>query len=324
MKFVPLSAALFAAISVAPALAQGQPAPAPPGPSPGPPASASASAEQEARALFAQGNTHFASNDLPRAAELYQAALERWDQPGIRFNLAVVLIELDRSRQAYQHLTAALEHPEALGERVGEARNYLRLLRARLGTITVTCPGGATCEIDGQGLTAGASKLTLEPGSHTLAARQRGHEAYSRTLVLEPGTSQAVDISMSPRRARLVRRWASWVPWSVVGGGALIAAAGGGAVVLGRREVADVRSEFDARCATGCAGGTPPDLAARSDRAHRQQQLGYGVLSLGGAALATGVLLVVLNQPTVEAAPALSLGHGLTGDATVASVGGLW
>lgn len=252
---------------------------------------------RDARALFALGNQHFEKNELTRAVALYRDALAKWDRPIIRFNLAVALIELDRSRDAVEHLERALaDGGEELGPRAAEARNYLRLLRARLGTLTVRCPIGARCEVDGQPLGDGAPPLLLEAGSHLVVGHRAGFETTTETVVLEPGQSRTVAVAVDRPRVDLVRRWSPSVPWIVAGSGLAIGLAGGFAVLHGNGAMDRANEELRVRCASPCAG-VPADLARKVDRAERTQQLGIAGIAVGSAILVTGVVLVYVNQP---------------------------
>lgn len=285
-----------------------------------------AGAEDEARALFANANEQFANNQFLRAAELYKAALAKWEQPIIHFNLAVTLIELDRSREAYHHLQRGLANAAALGERAQEARNYLRLVRARLSTVAVQCPRDATCEIDGQRVTAG-ELLTLEPGSHTLAARGAAYESLSETLVLEPGGHRELRVQLQRPRARLVRRWASWKPWTVVASGLAVTGGGAAFALWGRQQVASAQSALNSECAAGCAAGAPSRLVKQADRGERAQAIGIGAAIAGGATLLVGAILVGLNQPAVEVRPSSArVSFAITPDSSggIATWEGVW
>lgn len=289
-----------------------------------PSAEAPPAAEREARALFASANEHFANNQFPRAIELYKAALARWEQPIIHFNLAVTLIELGRSREAYHHLQQALANSAALGERSSEARNYLRLLRARLSTIALSCPPHATCELDGQRIGQDGELLTLEPGSHTLAARGAGYESLSQTLVLEPGAHRELRVQLRRPRALLVRRWASWKPWTVVATG--LAATGGGVTLAlwGRQRVDRAQAQLARDCAAGCADGAPPHVTELSERGERAQAIGVGTALAGGAVLLAGAILVVLNQPVAKPRPHLAFGVAPLTRGALATWEGTW
>lgn len=260
--------------------------------------------QKAARALFDSGNERFENNDFVRASELYRQALEQWDQPVIRFNLAVTLIELDRSREAYDHLLKVVEQGAGtLGTRQAEARNYLRLLRARLSTISVTFDPAARCEIDGTEIKRGAA-IVLEPGSHTLVARRAGFEPYTRTLVLEPGGKQELAIELQRPRTRLVRRWSTAIPWLVFGGGAVAALAGGSGLFLANRRIDEVNADLARGCAAACTQEQFAPYLRRSDRAERLQLGGGVTLAIGGAVALTGLVLVYLNQPHAESVSA--------------------
>lgn len=98
------------------------------------------------------------------------------------------------------------------------------------------------------------------------------------------------------------RRWATWMPWSVVGAGAALFVTGG---VLEWRAVANGNSydqAFTALCGSiGCFESESGTLDERLDKAALQQRLGIAFFITGGAAIATGLALVYLNRPTEAA-----------------------
>jgi hypothetical protein len=99
---------------------------------------------------------------------------------------------------------------------------------------------------------------------------------------------------------RTVRRWPAWKPWAVVGAGALLA-------LVGVPVLLEVKSNLDAydagvqtRCSSGCmADNVPPDLTALRDRAHTENIVAVSLFAIGGVVAATGVALVIMNQPRI-------------------------
>ena len=71
------------------------------------------------------------------------------------------------------------------------------------------------------------------------------------------------------------------------------------ASLLGNANLRAVTAEVTQQCPPpmGCRDGLPSGLAADRDRAELEQRAGVTLLAAGAAAVATGVVLLVLNQP---------------------------
>ncbi len=283
---------------------------------------------QAAERELAAGNELFERSEYSAAVERYRAALAAWAHPAIQFNLAVCLIYLDRPVEAYDLVQAALRFGrEALPDHFDEAHNYERLLRDRIATLEVVLPAGmagaaaaggssnradnsagngagnAIVTLDGARLAAAPGeamvRLRLAPGRHSLVARRPRFETWSKDLVLPPGEVTREVIVLRAPRTRTVRRWSSAMPWWVAGSGGAAMALGAASLLLGNANLRAVTAEVTQQCPppAGCPAGLPSGLRADRDRAVLEQRLGAGLLVAGGAAVVTGVVLLVLNQP---------------------------
>lgn len=262
-----------------------------------------AAAERE----FLAGNRQFERSEYVAAAEHYRVALRSWDHPAIQFNLAVCLIHLERPVEAYDAVAASLRFGrEAIPEHFDEAQNYERLLRDRIATLEVVLPEGAAVTLDGEALMAeggagraGEVRRRMAPGRHSLVARRARFETWSKDLVLPPGEVTREVIVLRAPGTRTVRRWSAAMPWWVAGAGGAAMAAGAASLLLGNANMRAVTAEVTQQCPPpmGCPSGLPSGLEADRDRAELQQGLGAALLVAGGAAVATGVVLMVLNQP---------------------------
>lgn len=280
-----------------------------------------------AEAEFLAGNALFERSEYAAAVGRYRAALRSWAHPAIQFNLAVCLIHLDRPVEAYDTVQAALRYGrEALPEHFDEANNYERLLRDRIATLEVTLPverQGTTVTLDGAPLmaeggaggaggSAGEAVVTrrLAPGRHALVARRPNFETWSKDLVLPPGEVTREVIVLRAPRTRTVRRWPAATPWWVAGAGGAAAAIGTASLLLGNANLRAVSAEVTQQCPppSGCSDGLPSGLAGDRDRAQLEQRIGVTLLVAGAATVATGVVLLVLNQPRqVLDAPGVAL-----------------
>jgi hypothetical protein len=286
-------------------------------------------AQKQAFVLFEAGNKLFENSEHAAALVKYREALKIWDHPAIRYNAAVALINLDQPLAANENLERALRYGEAPfnPETHQQALTYRKLLRGQLAELKVTCTEpGADVALDGTTLfmaPAEASRWLL-PGSHLLVARKTGFLTATRSLSLLPGKPAVESLVLQEIRTlptRTVRRWPTWQPWAVLGGGALLAVAG---VPL----MLDVKSNivaYDDGIRQFCSGGCPPGMIPQAvtdarARARTENIVAVSLFAVGGAALAGGVAMLVLNQPRVvpmqertHAAVAPLVGRGTVG-----------
>lgn len=268
--------------------------------------------QTQALTLFTEGNTLFAESQHAAALAKYRAALEVWDHPAIRYNAAVSLMNLDKPLAAYENLDKALAWGDApLGEETyKQALLYKKLLAGQLAELEVVCDEpGAEVMLDGALLFRAPGRQTqrLLPGAHQLVARKPGWLTESRALELASGKKTTETIKLATVTSlpmRTVRRWTWWKPWTVFAAGALVA-------VIGIPLIVDAKSNFDAfdaelarQCPSGCTAAQLPSTAlAARDRGNAEQSAAVGMFVVGGATLATSIVLLILNQPRLEAAP---------------------
>ena len=109
------------------------------------------------------------------------------------------------------------------------------------------------------------------------------------------GKTESVRIALDPLAGagKVVHRWSTWVPWTVVGGGVVAAAVGG---LFEARAVSnrDTYSAAIAGCgSTGCDPNYRLDL---KDRALLENRTAIGLFVAGGAAVITGGAMLYLNR----------------------------
>jgi hypothetical protein len=265
--------------------------------------------QQAALALFEAGNALFTDSQYAAALARYREALKLWDHPAIRYNAAVSLINLDQPLPALTHLEAALAHGEApLGaENHRQALLYKKLLAAQVAELEVTCSEpNAEVMLDGETLFRGPGKAQrrLLPGAHQLIARKPGFLTETRALDLAPGRLTREELSLEAIgavRMRSVRNWPAWQPWAVLGGGALIGLAGVPFFVEAGNNFETFDDEVARLCPSGCTEAElPPAAKDARERAEVQNAVAVTLFVAGGATVATGVVLLVLNQPRLE------------------------
>jgi hypothetical protein len=254
--------------------------------------------------LFGQGNELFTESEYLRAAEKYRAALTSWDHPRIHGNLATVLINLDDPIKALEHIDRAL----ARGAGPFEAHvhtqllTHRKLLEAQLTTLRIRCSvDGVAVTLDGKPLFTGPGDavVRVRSGSHQAVARKKGHLTQTRNVSAAGGDT--LDVTLKPiplsEATSYERRWTPWIPWTVAGGGAVLALSG---FAFGRASVA-ARDDYEAGLRDGCPSGCAPEEVPEQvyddrDRAELFNAFEVTGYLVGGAAIVTGTVLIILNQ----------------------------
>lgn len=292
---------------------------APAAPSPSPPArpwAAGISEAEQARALelYVEGNGEFAESRFAQALAKYRDAISHWDHPAIRFNMTVCLIHLGQPIDAREHLEKSLAYgPVALGaEAHAQAITYRKLLDAQLSLLTISCAEpGAQVTLDGKPLFIGPGTATryLLPGAHQVAATKAGLQADLQMLTLSPAVPATIELRPELARAtppQLVRRWATWKPWTVLGSGGALVAAGAIAYLAADRTFEDYDRGVEAYCPMGCSAAMLAEhggLARTKDRAEFEQVAAFSLFSVGGVVAVAGVIGLFWNQPRVRVRP---------------------
>lgn len=265
--------------------------------------------QRNALAFFEAGNALFTESQYAAALARYREALKLWDHPAIRYNAAVSLINLDQPLAALEHLEAALAHGETpLGpENHRQALLYKKLLVAQVAELEVSCAEpNAEVMLDGETLfrAPGRASRRLLPGAHQLIARKPGYLTETRAIDVPAGklTHEALKLqALSAVPMHTVRRWPVWQPWAVLGGGAVVGLAGVPLLASSRSNYATFDDEVARQCPSGCSEAElPPSARDARDRAEVQNGIAVALFAVGGAGVATGVVLLFLNQPRLE------------------------
>jgi hypothetical protein len=256
--------------------------------------------QQAAYQLFKAGNALLKESVFAQAIEKYRQAIQRWDHPAIHYNLALALMRLDQPIETHEHLLAAMRHgPEALETGLFDhASNYKVLVEKQLVKLSISCDEtDATVTMDGRPLfvAPGQHEAMVLPGPHSIIANKAGHPLTDRSRTLMAGEQVKLNIKLDVIEYRT--RWPVWMPWTVIGSGLAVGAGGG----LLHRETADSYGAYDTgvqACVVDDKSCVPTkELAATRTRGDNLQRVAFGAYALGGAALVTGAVLLVLNQP---------------------------
>lgn len=263
--------------------------------------------KKTAQDLLEQGNQLMLASKFKEAVPIYERALASWDHPAIRFNLVKALIGLDKVLEAADNLDKALAYGAApLEDQVySEALNYKRLLDKQIAIIEVRCDQpGVMLGLDGKtALTCpGTRELRVLPGEHTAVGAGPGFVTQvHQTSVL--GGTRTTEMFHLREPGELVRRWAVWKPWVVVGAGAAVTVTGVVFNVLARNRRDDLHERAESQCSVrGCDPARYEELglAALEERVNRYNTVSLIALGVGGAGLVAGGILVAFNRAPVD------------------------
>ena len=272
-----------------------------------------ADTQAKALKLFRLGNSLFEESKYSLALGRYREALDAWDHPAIRYNAAVALIHLDQPLIAYEHLEAALKWGAAPFEAktYEQAQIYQKLLSGQIAELEVSCAEpGAEVLLDGERLFVGPGSVRrrMHPGPHQLAASKPGFVTEATAVDLQAGQlhREAVTlrvVTLPP--VKLVRRWSTWVPWSVLGAGAVVGLIGIPFMVDGRAQMDRFDSDLARLCPTGCTQSQIPSTVFSSRVTSNTENIAaISLFAAGGALITTGVVLIAMNAPRPEQEPA--------------------
>ncbi len=266
--------------------------------------------QQKANQLLEEGNQLLFELLFTEALAKYERAVEQWNHPAIRFNMAVSLYNLGRLVKAHENLQQALRYGDAPLEAsvYEQAMRYQKLLDAQLAELIVICDEeGVEVALDGKHLFTGPGKARrrLLPGEHQIVGSKDGFLPETRLMKLVPGSPETVSLSLvSVDEAVVVtqRRWQRWKPWATVGAGVAVGLAG----LALRLQAGSNFDRYDREVGLVCPGPdgcetVDDELLAESDglrsRGIWQNRIGMSLLVTGGVAAAAGMTLVLLNQP---------------------------
>jgi tetratricopeptide (TPR) repeat protein len=284
------------------------------------------SAQKIALDLYNAANQLFEDGAYPKALEMYDEALAKWDHPKIHYNAAVCLKKMDRLVDAYEQLLAAMKYGAApyTKDVWAQAQALQTELEQKVAALEVKSrQQGAQISIDGKVILdkPGAAQLhVLANTPHQIVAAKPHYETQTRSITLEPGqeTTLVIELELRPAPKQLTRRWDKWLPWTVLGGGAAIAAAGGVFAWRASKQY----GEYDRGVAASWQADMtmppmPPAYAsAAKTRGDRDRVLAYSGIAAGGVIAAAGITMVLLNQGHLIAVPVMgkeSAGVSLSG-----------
>lgn len=282
----------------------------------------SESRQAAARAHFQEGNALLRDSAFANAAQKYAEALADWDHPGIHYNLALALINLDRPLEVREHLKRATAFGAAPLDqsRFDHAQSYLKLIEQQLTPLTVQCDvPDAVVRLDDRQLFRGPGRFEgfVLPGEHIIRANKPGFETtvYQRTLL--PGKPTLLHLGLYTQGELTRKLLPTWIPTLITGVG--VAAGATGALLLVQAD--SKYNEYDHQISTRpeCVTGCSPDSGLRSlrDSAKQYRTLGTVFAVSGGALLVGGVTLLIVNAAAARRESPEELDRRMTWTAVV-------
>jgi len=267
--------------------------------------------EKAAELAFREGNDRLNDGLFVKAVESYRKALLRWDHPAIHYNLALALINLDQPIEVYEHMTKALQYgaDPLEKDKYDHGKEYLRLVEGQLADIEVSCDKvGAKVSVDGKQVFVAPGKFAskVRVGKHTFFADKEGYNARVETPFVGAGEAFRINLKVytTPELTRYTRKWdRAWVPYTVIGAGALLTL-GGALFQLSAQSSYDEYNRLIDGCNMpdkGCPidpskpGFNKAAIEAR-DSGDTKRLMGYIGYGVGGAAIATGIVLAYVNR----------------------------
>lgn len=251
-------------------------------------------------------------------AALYVRALEHMRDPRLYLQAGIAFFNAMRLLEAYEHLLEAVRCGQTVlqPEQIAEAERKLRVLRARLGQLSVACDTpGAEVRLNDEpwfscteGLAARrANKRMVVAGQYVVAVNKDGHVPVLKPVTVSPREHvQVTPTVMSVAEATVqTRRWPTWQPWAVAGAGLALGAIGGGLRWYAGARHADSEKALSEDCYDddGCSSAISQDLFNQQESAVTQSRVALGMLTVGAAALAGGLAWAFFNRPSTSTNP---------------------
>jgi hypothetical protein len=296
----------------APAPVTNTPAPAPPEPDKPWAEGVPLEKRDQALAIYKEGNGLFEQSQYVEALSKYRDALAHWDHPAIRYNIAVCQIHTEENVEALANLEAGLRYgAEPIGDELyKEGLTYKKLLEGQVARLKVSCSEeGAEVVIDGKPLLScpGDSTVVVKPGAHQVVASKAGYLTFTENLQLVSGSTRDLEVRLTrivDVKVTYKTRWPKWLPWTIAGAGLAVAVVGIPLEVSASSDFQDYDERLAEECPRGCpVDGVPSEIIDLEDSGRLKNRLAIAAFAVGGAAVAAGLTMVVLNRPEAVEAP---------------------
>ena len=261
--------------------------------------------QKQALLQFREGNAQLNDGLFARASETYRKALETWPHPAIHYNLALAQMNLDQPIEAFENFSKAIVYGDAplQKDKLEHAKEYMLLLEKQIAQIEVTCDKpGAKVSVDGKEVFVAPGKFTqrVRIGRHTFVADKKGYQTRINAPFIGPGEHFRIELKLytAEELTRYNRRWdATWMPYAVLGAGVAIGLGGVALELSATSKYNDYDSAVRDCNQNNMGCQTSSAITDLRDSGDRLKTMGYVAYGVAGAAVATGILLAVLNRP---------------------------
>lgn len=270
---------------------------------------------EKAAELYKQANKLYDDRMLAPAEALYRRAWELQKTYGIASNLGALELDLGKPAAAAEMLRYALQQFPAKGKPETRAALEARLEKAKKLACTLrvkVMSPGAEIFVDGKsaGTAPLAEDLFVEPGSHTIVAKQKERLDAQQVVAAVAGATQDVTLTLAPAPPKPVVAAPPAklpIPGIVMAvTGAVGLGVGGAFIGLAEANRADAQRQHDklvlanVSCSAGSSDCT--SLHTSTARADTFGNTGIGLLIGGGALAAAGVAYILWpnSQPSAK------------------------
>lgn len=322
-----LAFALALGFAVGAAHAQEPPAAAPDAAAAAEPEAPTLSAPEQAAKFFNEGRELFRDKQFRAASDKFRAAYNLDPSPILLYNLARAAEETPDPERAVEHYQNYLNAVGPDAEDRDEVERRIRvmektLIAARRAKVRIVgMPQGAEIKVDGAVATLEDGLVRPDSGSRTIVVRAAGTPPWSRTILLRNG--QYVELQYGEAEAKVPERGISTralAGYITAGSGAALLIAGGVFHVKANASADEYADHQDTIRTLDIDDPRLFELNAAVDGARDDYEssrtAAYLLYGVGGAALATGATLLVLewlDGPTTTALVPTPGGIGLTG-----------
>jgi hypothetical protein len=252
--------------------------------------------------MFREGNGLLKESLFVQAAAKYREALAHWDHPGIHYNLALALLNLDQPVEVFMQLEEAMKYGVAPldSDKFEHAGRYKALIQQQLAHVEVTCTkskwAGAVIAMDGKTLftAPGRYEARVRVGKHTLTAEKHGFVTTQQHPMLFAGQKATIDLQLFTAEdlTQYRRKWPVAVPYVTLVAGIVVA--GGGALM--HWQASESFKAYD-KGINDCGGCMPSaTLVNQKSQGNTFQTVAFVGYGLGGFVAILGGVLAYVNR----------------------------
>lgn len=265
----------------------------------------------EAIEHFTNGVEFFEKGNFEAALVEFVASYEINPAWELRYNIGICHDEMGEPVQAMEWLSLYLEEggPDVPDDRAGEVKQLVDRLEEKVASLALSVePEDAVVMVGGENKEVVSGKpVLLNPGIHEVVVSKDGHEPYETKITLVSGERKGIEVKLEkiekpppPTDEPKPVLKLSW-PGLYIGAGAagvlaIAASITGGLVLASKKKMLDAADD----CENTTSSDTCPEAYDYRDRAQGLKIATNVLWALAGAALVTGVVLMLTGQPDLD------------------------